>query len=87
MQDMTTAPRRSILRESTVLERIPVHPTTIYRWEREGKFPRRVALGKNSSGWYDDEIDAWIEARREQSSTPRQSPNPKACRGQKGDQP
>lgn len=52
-----------ILREAAVRERIPVHPVTRYRWEKAGRFPRRVRLGPNSVGWYEHEIDAWLASR------------------------
>jgi prophage regulatory protein len=35
----------------------------LLRLEREGKFPRRIALGDNRVGWIEEEIDAWIRAR------------------------
>jgi predicted DNA-binding transcriptional regulator AlpA len=38
-------------------------PDTIYRLEREGKFPQRVELSERASRWREDEIAAWIEAR------------------------
>lgn len=37
--------------------------STIFRSEREGKFPKRRQLGKKSVGWLSDEIDAWLAAR------------------------
>jgi len=33
---------------------------TIYRDELAGRFPTRVKLGRNSIGWYSDEIEAWL---------------------------
>lgn len=38
-------------------------PDTIYRLEREGKFPHRVELSDRASRWREDEIANWIEAR------------------------
>jgi prophage regulatory protein len=71
-----SAPPRRILRLARVLERIPVDPSTLWRWERAGLFPLRVAIGPNMIGWYSDEIDAWIEARQRSEATGRPSPNP-----------
>jgi hypothetical protein len=31
--------------------------------DKEG-FPRPIALGPRSVGWIEEEVDAWIEARR-----------------------
>lgn len=39
--------------------------STLWRWEREGKFPKRRRLGKNSVGWLQDEIEDWINNRAE----------------------
>jgi prophage regulatory protein len=35
----------------------------LWRLERDGKFPKRVALGQSRHGWLDSEIDDWIEQR------------------------
>jgi hypothetical protein len=31
--------------------------------ERKGEFPKRVKLGENSSGHYEDEVEEWIRSR------------------------
>jgi prophage regulatory protein len=36
---------------------------TIWRWEKEGIFPKRLKLGPNFSGWLKSEIDQWLEDR------------------------
>jgi predicted DNA-binding transcriptional regulator AlpA len=55
-----------------------VHDTTIDRWERAGVFPKRIVLGPNTVGWYEDELDAFAASRPRQVETGRPSPNPKA---------
>jgi hypothetical protein len=51
-----TPEHRSIQRISTVCRRLDnVHPTTLYRWEQKGQFPKRVTVGPNMVGWYTDE--------------------------------
>jgi len=74
----SSAPPRRILRLPIVVARVGVHATTLWRWEQENRFPRRIVLGPNSVGWYADEVDAWFEARQRQSGTGRPSPNPLA---------
>jgi len=37
--------------------------TTIWRREREGKFPRRRQIGPNAVAWRSDELEAWVEGR------------------------
>jgi prophage regulatory protein len=41
---------------------IDVSKTTLWRWEKDGIFPRRVRIGA-SYGWLATEIDAWIKAK------------------------
>jgi prophage regulatory protein len=41
---------------------IDVSKTTLWRWEKEGQFPRRVRIGA-SYGWPETEIDDWIKAK------------------------
>ena len=59
----------TILRTSLVMKRIGVSRTTVYRWLNrnsscyDASFPRPVALGMNSIGWVETEIDQWLEAR------------------------
>ena len=53
-----------ILRRAQVRQRIGKSDTTLWRWERDGKFPERVQLTEGGSvGWYEDEIDAWVASR------------------------
>lgn len=47
-------------------EHIGVDITTIWRWRREVKdFPSIIRLGPNSVRFVVDEVEAWINARRE----------------------
>jgi prophage regulatory protein len=41
---------------------IDVSKTTLWRWEKEGQFPRRVRIGARY-GWPETEIDAWIKTK------------------------
>jgi prophage regulatory protein len=34
--------------------------TTIYRFEKEGRFPSRVSLGERSMGWFEDDVQAFL---------------------------
>lgn len=40
-------------------KRLGVSRVTVWRWEKDGLFPRRVAIGPNSKGWIDEEVDRW----------------------------
>lgn len=54
-----------ILRLPAVMERVGVSRETIYRWAREGSFPKPVKLGELASGWLEAEVEAAIAARVE----------------------
>ncbi|MGE0623179.1 MAG: helix-turn-helix transcriptional regulator [Pseudomonadales bacterium] len=56
------------LRLPAVVEITGVSPATIYRWARQGYFPRPVRLGPRLSAWPADEVRAWqrsLIARRD----------------------
>jgi prophage regulatory protein len=61
---------RKLLRRKQVLERIPFSNSTLKRLESQGRFPRRVPYGPNSVGWFEDEIEAFLEQCRPQSAAP-----------------
>jgi prophage regulatory protein len=44
---------------------ITFNRSTIWRMERDGKFPKRVPIGESRVGWIEDEIKAWMQARIE----------------------
>ena len=57
------APPTKLLRMQEVRALTGVSVDTIYRWGREGKFPRHIEIGERCSRWREDEIAAWIAAR------------------------
>lgn len=58
----TRAPRR-ILRRGAVTMRTGLSNTTIHREIQAGRFPKPIPLGRRAVGWFEDEIDAWLEAQ------------------------
>ena len=56
---------RKIIRKQAVCERVGLAPVTVWRKANDPKddFPAPRILGANSTGFYEDEIDAWIESR------------------------
>lgn len=51
------------IRLPEVLARVGVSWITIYRWEREGRFPARKHLGPNTVAWVEDEVEQWCARR------------------------
>lgn len=54
---------RKILDWKTLKTLVPYARQHIPRLEAAGKFPVRVQLGDCRVGWYEDEVEAWIESR------------------------
>jgi len=52
-----------IIRVDDVIEMVGVSRGTLWRWERQDKFPKRVPLGANSMGWRLSEVNQWIKSR------------------------
>jgi prophage regulatory protein len=53
----------NILRKKEVSKRVGLSPVTIWRLEKEGKFPNRVQLGRRCVGWKQEDIQQWIDSR------------------------
>lgn len=51
-----------ILREPQVRLMTGISRVTRWRWARQGRFPKPVRIGPNTSGWLKSEIDAWLQA-------------------------
>ena len=61
--NLETRTDRRIIRKPSLFSRIGLSDVTIWREEKAGRFPRRIKLGGNSVGWFEDEIDAWLEQK------------------------
>jgi predicted DNA-binding transcriptional regulator AlpA len=55
---MTDEPRR-MLTVTQVLEIVPVRRTTLFKMERDGKFPVSHYASPNRRFWFADEVAAW----------------------------
>ncbi len=56
-------PSHKILRPKEVFERVKKSRVTLWRNVRAGTFPPPIQLGPNSIGWYEHEIEHWLESR------------------------
>ena len=52
-----------IMKIKEVQLRCAISRATLYRLISEGKFPRQVHLSKRAIGFYEHEINEWIESR------------------------
>ena len=53
----------NVIRLPKVQGRTGLSRSTIYDWANQGLFPSPIKLGKNSVGWLESEVEAWLEAR------------------------
>ena len=51
------------LKRPDMLKLVGMGYTTVWRLEKEGKFPARVRLSPGRVGWLLPEIEAWIKDR------------------------
>ncbi len=42
---------------------VPASRSSIFRWEREGTFPKHFKLGKNSVAWLRSDVEKWLLER------------------------
>jgi len=53
-----------MLRLSQVMERTELRKTTIYKLQKEDRFPRAVSLTGHSVRWIESEVEAWLVGRK-----------------------
>jgi prophage regulatory protein len=54
----------SLIRYKALKQLIGVSRSTIFRWERDLKFPRHFNLGSNTIAWRLDEVEEWIALKQ-----------------------
>ena len=47
---------------------IKVSNSTLLRWEKRGRFPRRIKTAGTSVAWLKSELDTWLEERAKERS-------------------
>lgn len=60
---MDLKPRRT-LRRNQVLMKTGLSRTTQYQLERLSDFPKHFLLTPRCAVWFEDDVDAWLEARQ-----------------------
>ena len=60
---MATLSTTRIIRATELAERLSISRVTLWRWERAGRLPKKHVVGPNVTGWLEQEIDEWWEAR------------------------
>ena len=67
------APRRIIRGYKRAEKKVGKSRVQIWRDVKAGNFPPPLELGPNSVGWYEHELDAWLESRRRRTYAPKEA--------------
>jgi prophage regulatory protein len=51
------------LSKAQVLKKVSATWPTVWKWCREGRFPKPRALGPNKTVWLEHEVNDWIRAQ------------------------
>ena len=55
--------RDSLLTPKEVADLCHVHPATVRRWARAGRFPPPLRLSPSTLRWHRESVEAWLEER------------------------
>jgi len=55
-----------IIRKPEMLGLIGLSDATLWRREKMGDFPKRISLGGNSVGWFEDEFEQWLNKKKDE---------------------
>ncbi|MCO7486940.1 helix-turn-helix transcriptional regulator [Stenotrophomonas maltophilia] len=69
-------PFRRTIRRQELRQIVPLAETTIYEMERRGEFPRRFRLTSRCVVWDLEEVEAWIEGRKQASRSAKADASP-----------
>lgn len=53
------------LRPKAVAERLGIARVTLFKWVREGKFPKPTKLSETVAVWDETAVEDWLNARKE----------------------
>jgi len=62
-----------LIKKAELLELVSASYPTIWRWMRDGAFPRPVILGPNRVAWRESEVREWLEGLARGGPKPRKA--------------
>jgi prophage regulatory protein len=71
-QEQEFSPTRCY-RVAHVAKRLSVHPQTLWRWIREGRFPKGIKIGPMTTIWTEAMLADWLE-KKAKENRPAQLP-------------
>lgn len=54
---------RRVLRLPEVMKITGVGRSSLYKWISEGSFPRSFLLGSRAVGWFEGDVQIWLDSR------------------------
>lgn len=58
----------AFLRQSQVLQFVPISPATLWRRVKAGEFPKPVKLGPRVTAWEADAVREWLAAQKSRAA-------------------
>lgn len=58
-----TAQKPYIYRPGECARIVGLGRSTLYAWEKQGRFPKRINLAGNVSGWLASDVEAWLASK------------------------
>ncbi|MBW2958746.1 MULTISPECIES: helix-turn-helix transcriptional regulator [Gammaproteobacteria] len=71
MEKESRKSNKVLISKKQLLAMIPLCERTIYNFEKQGKFPRRIALSSRKVVWDLREVEEWIDACKGAGPAPR----------------
>lgn len=64
--------QKNFLRDTEIARRYSISRPTVWRWIKEGKFPKPIRLGSGSSRWKLDDLESWeqTQAQKDHKESP-----------------
>ncbi|MBI5070379.1 MAG: AlpA family phage regulatory protein [Deltaproteobacteria bacterium] len=62
-------PEATSLRAADLCSILRIAPATLYRWIRQGHFPRGTAYSSHVVCWSREEVEKWVAERRRTSAS------------------
>ena len=66
---MDPSTHKGFLRTSEILDLLGVSRPTLWRWERDGHFPKKTQIGPNVVGYSKSEVEDWLVSRELQATS------------------
>jgi prophage regulatory protein len=63
LPDFDTLPGSAFVKQPQILELVPISASSLWRWVRDGMFPRPIKLSEHCSVWRVQDVRAWMAAQ------------------------